>query len=240
MPSVVVRSLKQLWHRDLVARPATHAWVLNLYRAGERYPETVDDYFPSRHVPWPELAASFDRHREDERRHDRMYERAIRRMGQPVLDLGGALVFNQVIRDCTPLPWRIDEADDEAARRLKLAHFCAHAHYLEKRITSSLRWHLDACERARSEHAGAVVAHVLEDEDRHVAYTHDAVGELLDRRTAACVLELHRRSEARANLRFSAGAVRVCMREFGAALPANRRALWKLCALVMEEGAARA
>jgi hypothetical protein len=234
--SVVVRSLKQLWHRDLVDHPASHAWVLNLYRAGERYPETVDDYFPSRHAPWPELAASFDRHRGDEQRHDRMYARAIRHMGEPLLDLHGPLVFNQVIRDCTPLGWSVREGDGADARRLKVAHFCAHAHFLEKRIARSLAWHLDACERAGREHAGAVVASVLEDEDRHVAYTRAAVADLVDRRTAGRVLELHARAEARANRIFSAGAVRACLRAFHAELPRHRRALWRLCALIMGGG----
>jgi hypothetical protein len=238
VPSVVVRSLKQLWHRDLVARPATHAWVLNLYRAGERYPETVADYFPVPHAPWPELAASFARHRQDEVRHEKMYARAIGRMGEPVVELSGPLVFNQVIRDCTPSPWAVGEGDGADARRLKVAHFCAHAHFLERRIACSLRWHLDACEHARSDHAGAVVAHVLDDEDHHVAYTRDAVAQLVDRRTAERVLDEHRRAEARANLLFSAGAVRACLRTFPRELPAHRRALWRLCALVMEEAAA--
>src|SRR5258708_7413379 len=159
-----------------------------------------------------------------------MYARAIRRMGEPVVELAGGLVFNQVIRECTPRPWRIREGDDADARRLQVAHFCAHAHYLEKRIARSLVWHLDACERAHSDHAGAVVARVLGDEDRHVSYTRDAVGQLVDRRTASEVLDLHRRAEARANLRFSAGAVRVCLRAFRDELPARRRALWRLCA----------
>jgi hypothetical protein len=239
MPSVIVRSLKQLWHRDLVERPRTHAWVLNLYRAGERYPETVADYFPVAHAPWPELAASFARHREDEMRHERMYARAIRRMGEPVVEMSGGLVFNQVIRDCTPAPWALRDGDDGDERRLKIAHFCAHAHFLEKRIARSLQWHLDACERAGSEHAGAVVAHVLEDEGRHVGYTREAVGGLVDRRTAARVLELHRRAEARANLAFSAGAVRACMRTFPRELPSHRRALWTLCAALMQEASAQ-
>jgi hypothetical protein len=238
VPFAVVRSLKQLWHRELAARPSTHAWVLNLYRAGERYPETVSDYFPVAHAPWPELAASFASHRQDEVRHEKMYARAIGRMGQPVVELSGPLVFNQVIRDCTRSPWAVGEGDGPDARRLKVAHFCAHAHFLEQRIARSLRWHLDACEHARSDHAGAVVARVLDDEDHHVAYTRDAVAQLVDRRTAERVLDEHRRAEARANLRFSAGAVRACLRTFPRELPAHRRALWRLCALVMEEAAA--
>lgn len=237
MTGILVRSLKQQWHRDLVDDPETHAWVLNLYRLGERYPETVDDYFPSRHAPWPELAALFERHRQDERRHERMYARAIARMGQRVTELDDALVFNHVIRSSTPVTWRVEERDGPDARRLRVAHFCAHAHHLEKRIARSLAWHLDACERAHADVAAVVVSRVLEDEGRHVAYTKDALDELVDRRTAREVLELHRRAEARANLAFSANAVRACLHAFGDAMAGHRPLLWKLCGLVMQEAA---
>jgi hypothetical protein len=239
MTAVIVRTLKQMWHRDLVDHPKTHAWVLNLYRLGERYPETVDDYFPSKHAPWPELAALFDRHRDDERRHERMYARAITRMGQPVAELEGGLVFNHVIRSATPVPWRVEPEDGPDARRLRVAHFCAHAHYLEKRIARSLAWHLDACERAHADVAGAVVARVLEDEGRHVAYTEAAVTELVDRRTARDVLALHRRAEAKANLAFSTNAVRECLRAHRDEMAMHHPLLWKLCALVMQEAAER-
>src|SRR5262245_45186735 len=127
----LVPSPKQLWHRHLVAHPASHAWVLNLYRAGEQHPENVDDYFPARHAPWAELADDLRRHAADERRHARMYERAIERMGRPVEEMRGTSVFNEVIRACTRARFRIEDGDDADAVRRKIAHFCAHAHFLE-------------------------------------------------------------------------------------------------------------
>jgi rubrerythrin len=233
----MVASLKLAWHRDLVADPVSHAWILNLYRAGERHPQTVDDYFPVAHAPWPELARELERHDADERRHERMYARAIASLDQPVEDLAGPDVFNEVIRACTPVSFRITDRDDEGARRDKLAHFLAHAHFLESRIARSLQWHLDACERARRPRVAAVVAAVLADEERHRGYTRAAVGALVPRRRAAEILDVHRRGEAKANLLFSQAQVRAFLAHPRSTLPRTRAALYRLCAFVMQKAA---
>ena len=82
-------------HMDLASDPTTHAWVINLYRAGEKHPETVDDYFPAKHAESPALALQLERHANDERAHTRLYEQLLRRLGQPVQELSGFDVFNQ-------------------------------------------------------------------------------------------------------------------------------------------------
>ena len=109
-----------------------------------------------------------------------MYAAAIKRLGEPVVELEGLDVFNVVIKECTPVGFRVDESDSADAARNKLAHFLAHAHFLEKRITRSVAYHAEACERAKSPVA-SVVAAVLDDEERHVRYTRAAVTELVGR-----------------------------------------------------------
>jgi hypothetical protein len=231
----LLRSPKHAWHRDLVARPETHAWVLNLYRAGEQHPELSDDYFPVRHAPWPWLRDRLARHAGDERRHVRMYTKAIERMEEPVEEMRGHDVFNEVIRSCTDARFRIAEGDAPEAVRLKIAHFCAHAYFLERRIQGSLAYHLDACERAGREAVGAVIAKVAEDEERHVQHAREAVGELVDRRTARALFEVHRRGERRANLLFSQRQVREFLARF--ACRADKALAWRVCAGIMERAA---
>jgi hypothetical protein len=227
--------IKRLLHRDLVSHPATHAWVLNLYRAGERHPEFVEDYFPIAHAPWSELAQDLTRHKGDEQRHARMYTGAIVRLGEPVCEMEGQDVFNEVIRSFTPGSFRIRDDDDDATKRDKLAQFLAHAHFLEKRIQTSLRLHLEACEWAKRHAVAAVVAKVLEDEDRHVRYTREGVAALATRGRTATILETHRRAEAKANLAFSEIHMRYHLRAHPSLVKPGRRLLYSLCATLMNE-----
>jgi hypothetical protein len=229
-------ALKLRWHLDLASRPETHAWVLGLYRAGEKHPETVDDYFPWRHAEgrWPELARALKRHAGDERRHVVLYERAIEAMGEPVRELGGLDVFNNAIRAQTPVDWAIapDARDEE--RRLRIASFLAHAHHLERRIERSVRYHVEACERLGKREVAEVVARVHADEARHVAYTFEALSELTSRAERERIVETHARAEAAADRAFSARQVRDFLRRYGGRLPWSRRALYSACALLME------
>jgi hypothetical protein len=227
---------KNRWHEDLVADPVIHGWALNLYRAGERYPQTVADYFPAEAAPWPGLADSLRRHRCDEERHTAMYAGAIRSLGQPVVDLEGPDVFNVVIRSFTGSAFTLAPADGAEARRLKLAHFLVHAHYLEKRVARSLEYHRDACERGGASGVERVVEAVLRDERRHVAYTAEAARALLTREEAAAVFERHRRAEAVSNLVFSRRQVRAYAARFVQA-PSRRRRFYRLCGFLMEEAA---
>ena len=113
---MLVRAIKNLWHRDLVADPETHAWVLSLYRAGELHPQTVDDYFPLAAAEDETLRASMARHSADEARHVKIYDGAIAKLGQPRTEFDGMDVFNVVIRSETPATFRTDVASHQELR----------------------------------------------------------------------------------------------------------------------------
>jgi hypothetical protein len=235
-PVVFVRNLKRAWHLDLASRPDTHAWVLNLYRAGERHPQTVLDYFPLEHAPSADLAEKMRRHRADEVRHTLMYERAIGELGGSVEEHTGLDVFNNAIRAATPTSFAIsaDTPMNERARRL--AHFLAHAYFLESRIAQSLEYHLEACAANGATRVSAVVDKVYSDELRHTSYTVDAVRALLGAREGSAVLALHRRAEARANRAFSARQVRAFLRRFPDVGRGRDRLLYAAGALLMQGG----
>ena len=236
LASALERAGKVHLHARLADDPRAHAWTLSLYRAGERHPETVADYFPIEHAAarWPELAASMKRHAADERKHAALYARAIERMGQPVLDFGDDDVFNHVIRSHTRAAWRIDPRDGQDVVRLKIAHFLAHAHFLEKRVTRSVRFHAEGCARAGREEIRAVVERVLADEERHVGYTAEALSELLGRQERALVLRVHAEGEARADRAFSARQLRTFLDRHAAGLPRADHFFYAASALVME------
>lgn len=227
--NVLEHMLKRRWHDELVQHPRTHAWVLNLYRAGEHHPDTVDDYFPVAHAP-PALAALMTRHRDEEAMHERLYAKAIEKLGEPLEDFMGLDVFNVAIRAHTPARFHITDADDDAARTEKLAHFLAHAHFLEDRIARSLTVHVASCERFGKHEVARAVRVVLADEVEHARYTRAAVHELLPHAQAQAVLALHARGESRANLAFSARQVRAHLSRH----ETRSSALWRVCARVME------
>ena len=101
-------------------------------------------------------------------------------------------------------------------------------------MARSFAYHMEACETAGQPAIARLVAAVHKDESHHVRYTREAVFELLPRREAAAVLELHRRAEARANLTFSARQVRAFLTHFKAVTPRHRRWLYRLSAFLME------
>lgn len=210
------RVAKRAWHDELVRTPETHAWVLNLYRAGEHHPDTVDDYFPWRAAEpdWPELAHDLKRHAADERGHAALYGRLIERMGGRLEELAGPDVFNHAIRAETVVGWRLGPEDPRPLRRLALAHFLAHAHCLERRVAQSLAYHRAACERAGRTEALAVVARVAADEDRHVASTARGLTELTTCSERGRILSFHADAEARADKAFSARQVRTFLARF--------------------------
>ena len=238
MLQIIVDSIKRRLHRDVVSDPVSHGWVLNLYRAGERYPQTVCDYFPAAHAPWPELAADLERHRRDEERHTAMYAHAIGAIGQPVVELDGTDVLNTVIRTHTAASFTIDEGDDADARRRKIGHFMTHAYFLEKRVARSLEYHRDACAISGSRDAQRVVDAVLRDEGRHVRYTLAAARELFTHAEAEEAIEHHRDAEARANLDFSRLQIRQVIRKLGPNVGRHRRMMYRICAFVMDEAMA--
>jgi hypothetical protein len=230
----IIDSVKGRFHRELVANPITHGWVLNLYRSGERYPQRVCDYFQSDFAPTKELAAQLRQHAADEDKHVNLFSHALKTLEQPVIDADLGDVFNEVVRSFTPGTFRILESDPPEVRRCKLANFLAHAHHLEKRVARSFAYHMDACERCGKHTIAGLVSRTKTDEDRHVQYTRAAVFDLLTRRDAEAVMDVHRRAEARANLRFSQRQVSVFLAQFGDATPKHRQWLYGICATVME------
>lgn len=230
----IFSSLKQVWHDELASSPDTHAWVLSLYRAGEFHPQTVDDYFPTDAADDPELRERLRAHRADEARHVALYDHAIARLGQETETFTGADVFNCVIRSETPVDLATGRLDSPDGRAERVAHFLAHAYFLESRVARSLELHLEASSRAGRPHVAKVVASVYADELKHVSYTLEGVRHLLPRARAEAVLALHREGEARANLAFSARQVRHFLDRFGHRTNLSSRALFLTARSMME------
>jgi hypothetical protein len=230
----IIDSIKGRFHSEIVADPVTHGWVLNLYRGGERYPQRVCDYFQSDFAPTKELAARLRQHAAEEDKHVHLFSQALKSLDQPVVEVELGDVFNEVIRSFTPGTFHIVESDSPAARRRKLANFLAHAHHLEKRVAKSFAYHIDACERAGKDNVAQLVARAKHDEEGHVRYTRETVFDLLTRREAGDVMEVHRRAEARANLLFSQRQVRIFLARFGETTPKYRQWLFRICATLME------
>lgn len=230
----IIDSVKGRFHRELVANPVTHGWVLNLYRSGERYPQRVCDYFQSDFAPTKELAAQLRQHAADEDKHVNLFSKALKTLDQPVVEAELGDVFNEVVRSFTPGTFHIVESDRPEIRRRKLANFLAHAHHLEKRVAQSFAYHMDACERSGKDTIAGLVSLTKTDEDRHVCYTRATVFDLLTHQEAQSVMALHRRAEARANLRFSQRQVCAFLAKFGDTTPKHRQWLYRICAIVME------
>ena len=128
---------KRLLHRDICADPVLHGLVLNLYLNGERYPHRVEGYFSIPGAEEPALAELMRAHLRDEDKHIVMYRKAIARLGQPVLELPLADIFNHVI--CAHTPSRAEPSCREATRRAASANGWA----ISSRtcIFSSGEWH---------------------------------------------------------------------------------------------------
>jgi hypothetical protein len=206
-----------------VADPVLHGRVLNLYLNGEQYPQRVRDYFPMAAAEELSLAQRMREHLREEDKHVALYTRAIRALGQPVAELPLTDVYNTVIRRHTPPPPAPNGAD---ARRLGLAHFLAHLHFLETRVARSLEYHLDACAHASSPYPAKAVQVILSDERAHAAYTREAVFGLLPKRTADEVIGVHARAEARANREFSARELKRLLSDEGARFGRASRAIY--------------
>jgi len=228
------QKMKLRWHRDLASDPVTHGWVLNLYRAGEQHPETVDDYFPSQHAPWPTLGSDISKHERDERRHTLLYTALIERIGQPVVELSGSDVYNQVIRRHTPMRWAISATDSSDQKRTKLAHFMAHANCLERRVLQSLEFHMEACAQLGNRRVHKAMETVYRDEVRHVGYTAEALSELVTRAEAKDILAVHQAAEAAADRAFSALQVRAFLALHGNRISPTSRLFYAACGWLME------
>ncbi len=230
---MIIDGIKMRLHRDIVADPVLHGLVLNLYLNGEQYPHRVCDYFPMAAVEDPQLEQTMRRHMADEDKHIALYTRAIEKIGQPVLVQPLENIFNSVILRHTPASFTLEAGEARDASRLKLAHFFAHLHFLEKRVARSLEYHLDACAHAVSGYPAKVIDAVLRDERGHVRYTRESVTALLPAREAHRVLGLHARAERRANLDFSAHELGSLVREHAARFPRLRGGTYRACAALL-------
>lgn len=213
-----------------------HGLVLNLYLNGEEYPHRIDDYFPVWAVGDTDLLDAMRSHMKDEDKHVALYRKAITKIGQPVVELPLADVYNEVIRAHTPQSFHIRPDDSADQRDLKLANFLAHLHFLEKRIARSLEFHVDACASSSSEYPEKAVGIVLRDEMHHVSYTRDAVAHLLPRATAQSVLEEHRVAEKKANLDFSSRQLSRLATSFAERFPRSRRRIYRHASNLLEWG----
>jgi hypothetical protein len=230
---VVISGIKARLHRDIVADPVLHGLVLNLYLNGEQYPHRVSDYFPLAAADDPVLERMMRDHMADEDKHIALYTRAIEKLEQPVHVQPLEDIFNDVIRRHTPVSFAIEPGAGRDDCRRKLAHFFAHLHFLEKRVATSLHYHLDACAHAASDYPEKVIAAVLGDEVRHVRYTRDVVTQLLPAREANDVLAIHARAERRANLDFSAFQLGRLVREQAARFPRWRGSFYRVCTAML-------
>ncbi|WP_161604557.1 hypothetical protein [Roseiconus nitratireducens] len=230
----IINAIKSRLHRDVVANPIAHGWVLNLYLHGERYPETVCDYFQSEFAPTRDLADSIDRHASDEAKHVRLYTHALTTIGQPIVPIAPPFVFNDVVRSFTPGTFHVLPDDPDEVRRFKLANFMAHAHFLEKRVGHSIEYHAEACGAGGRGAAEKCVFAVMRDEARHVDYTLEAVRDLVTRRRATAILETHRRAEAKANLHFSRRLLRTFRHRFDDGIRPHQILLNRICQLFLD------
>jgi len=233
---MIARIIKRNLHRDICRDPVLHGLVLNLYLNGEEYPHRIDDYFPVGAIPDGELLAAMQSHMQDEDKHVALYRKAIRKLGQPVMELPLADVYNEVIRRYTRQSFRIEPNDAADERTLKLAGFFAHLHYLEKRIARSLDYHLDACSNSPSAYPVKAVALVSRDEQRHVTYTKEAVYHLLPTARAKRLLAEHRRAELRANLDFSSRQLSRLSSRYAERFPGSRRRIYHHASRLLEFG----
>lgn len=231
---ILIDTIKRRLHRDIVADPVLHGLVLNLYLNGEQYPHRVLDYFPLAAAEEAQVAPLMRQHMADEDKHIALYTRAVEKLEQPVLHLSLPDIFNEVIRGHTPESFAIAPADGADARRRKLAHFFAHLHFLEKRVATSLEYHVEACAHAANPYPQKVISAVLRDEVRHVTYTREMVTHLLPAPEAAEVLSTHAHAERRANLEFSSAQLGRLAREHSRRFPRSRGALYRGCAVLLK------
>jgi hypothetical protein len=231
----LAHAIKRRLHRDIVADPVLHGRVLNLYLNGEQYPHRVQDYFPMAAVEDAALERRMRQHLREEDKHVALYIKAIRELEQPVAELPLEDVYNTVIRRHTPPPALGGGAPSDR-RRLTLAHFLAHLHFLESRVAQSLEYHVEACAHSPSPYCAKAVHVILEDERTHAAYTREALLGLVPAALAREVLDVHRHAESRANREFSARELRRLLCEEGPRFGAASRALYACGATLLPQG----
>lgn len=231
---LMISVIKRRLHREICANPILHGLVLNLYLNGEQYPHRVSDYFPIEKTTHTDLAKKMRNHLAQEDKHALMYAAAIQRIGQPVVELALPDIYNHVIRSYTGFDFAIDSQDKPDKRDLKLAHFFAHLHFLEKRIAHSLEIHGDACASSPSDYPGKVISRILSDEMHHVVYTREAVCDLVSTQTARYILAEHARAERQANFKFSAQQLKNLITNHADLFPSSSAWLYRFSCFFLE------
>jgi hypothetical protein len=230
----VKHRLKIAYHKDLASHPVSHAWILNLYRSGEEHHLTVDDYFPAEYAPSTQLSKDLERHKNDEVKHGKIFAHLLNAAGWPLTDFAGDDVYNNVVRRFTPATFKMQDDDSQEERRVKLAHFLAHAHFLEMRVAESLVYHLEACDQLGKHDLVQGLGSIHKDEERHRTYTREAVFDLLTRKHAMQVFALHKEAEAKANISFSLTQVHYLLKNMTDYLSRYNIVLLKICAFIVE------
>lgn len=233
---MIAGAIKRRLHGDICSDPVLHGLVLNLYLNGEEFPHRTDDYFPVWAVRDKDLLSAMQSHMQDEDKHVALYRKAIAKIGQPIVELPIAEIYNSIICRYTPQSFHIDKRDSADQRTFKLANFMAHLHFLEKRIARSLEFHLEGCSSSPSDYSEKAVKIVLGDETHHVVYTREAVFHLLPEPSARTVLDEHRRAEARANLDFSSQQLTMLTSQYADRFPRARRRIYRHASDLLEWG----
>lgn len=230
----MISLIKTQLHKDICKSPELHAFVLNLYLNGEEYPQKVNDYFPEDAVEDSELLLCMQSHMQDEEKHALFYRKTITGLEQPIVELPMVNIYNYVIKKYTPVSFHIFDSDNKDQKTEKLASFMAHLHFLEKRIATSLSFHLDACHLSPSDYPEKIVNKVLIDEQKHMDYTHNAVFDLLPYSKALKMMALHKAAEEQANLEFSAKQLQTVVSHYKQHLPSSHRWLYKISSNLMD------
>lgn len=229
--------LKIAYHKDLAKHPLTHAWILNLYRAGEDHHFTVEDYFPYEHALDPTLREQMHKHMQDEARHGNLFLKFLKKNNWDTSNYIDDDVYNNVVRQHTPLGFQIFENDSSETKRLKLAHFLAHAHFLEKRVAQSLCFHQEACDQLGKTDILETLQEIHKDESHHVNYTREAVYNLLTRQEAKNVFTLHKQAEKKANVDFSQKQIQYLLNQRSSFLSKSNSLILKVFAFLNHQTA---
>jgi len=193
---------KQLFHDHAVREPKLHEWLLNLYLSIERVPEAVTDFFPLEQVDDESLRRKFQRHWAEERKHEHLFLKALDLIGGVDLGYPYDYTYNQAVADagCThgqrPLRPGAEGLED-------LAQLLVHVHVIEQRGLASFEFNAKSCRRYGLHEIERYVEIVRADEARHVAYSKEALYDLVGKRRGQALLREALRKEVHAHHAYS-------------------------------------
>lgn len=211
---------KRLIHRHIMSDHTLHEWQLNLYLAIERAPAMVLDYIPVDEVEDGRLRRDFLRHRAEERKHELLFLRALKRIGGRDLSFPYEATYNRAVDQAGchhgHRPFR-DGIED-------MTRWLLHIHVIEQRGLASFLYKAEACRHAGLEEVSRDIEGILADEERHVGYTREALRDLLGPARAEKRLREALRIESRAHVAYS----RRFVEEFLRIGPSHGNQAWKV------------